>query len=296
MRNISSAMQSHLDCEVTTLCRCWILTRKDAVVMGFTDHDGDILLNDVACQSISGMEASAIEASLGFSVDGQEVSGALSSSAISDEDIEAGKLDGATIEVVVVNWSNVNQYFPESSHIIGDIIREDEHFRAELRSHTALMDQSKGRHFVRHCQADLGDGQCGVSIADAAFTKPGSVVSTDSSVVLVVSGLGGLPAGWARGGLLKWVSGQNIDQNIEIAEHYFEQDRVFLHLWKPMSHLPQFGDTFQITTGCDKTFATCKAKFLNGLNFRGFPHLPGNDFAASYASNSKKMDGGALIK
>lgn len=296
MRDISPAMQAHLDCEVTTLCRCWILTRKDAVVFGFTDHDNDILLNGVSCKSVSGMEASAIEESLGFSVDGQEVSGALQSSAMSNEDIETGKFDGATIEVFVVNWSDAGQYFSESSHVIGDIIREDGHFRAELRSHTSLMDQSKGRHFIKHCQADLGDGQCGVNIAVTAFTKPGSVVSVNSSVVLIVSGLVGLPAGWARGGLLGWTSGKNINQSIEVAEHYFEQDRVFLHLWKPMSSLPEPGDTFQLTTGCDKTFATCKAKFSNGANFRGFPHLPGNDFAASYASNSQNLDGGPLIK
>ena len=43
----------------------------------------------------------------------------------------------------------------------------------------------------------------------------------------------------------------------------------------PPSHL---GDTFTVTAGCDKQFATCQAKFANAVNFRGFPHMPGNDF------------------
>ena len=38
------------------------------------------------------------------------------------------------------------------------------------------------------------------------------------------------------------------------------------------------GDTFVVTAGCDKRFATCRDRFNNAANFRGFPHIPGNDF------------------
>ena len=43
------------------------------------------------------------------------------------------------------------------------------------------------------------------------------------------------------------------------------------------------GDTFVVTAGCDKRFDTCRARFNNAVNFRGFPHIPGNDFITSYA-------------
>ena len=43
------------------------------------------------------------------------------------------------------------------------------------------------------------------------------------------------------------------------------------------------GDTLQVTAGCDKRFATCREKFANGLNFQGFPHMPGSDFSYGYA-------------
>ena len=43
------------------------------------------------------------------------------------------------------------------------------------------------------------------------------------------------------------------------------------------------GDTFTVTAGCDKQFATCQAKFANAVNFRGFPHMPGNDFVTAVA-------------
>ncbi len=35
---------------------------------------------------------------------------------------------------------------------------------------------------------------------------------------------------------------------------------------------------------CDKRFATCCNVFNNINNFRGFPHIPGNDFVLSYAT------------
>lgn len=47
--------------------------------------------------------------------------------------------------------------------------------------------------------------------------------------------------------------------------------------------------------GCDKSFATCKAKFANGVNFRGFPHLLGNDAAYAYVNSTNDYDGGVLV-
>jgi uncharacterized phage protein (TIGR02218 family) len=61
------------------------------------------------------------------------------------------------------------------------------------------------------------------------------------------------------------------------------------------SGLPEAGDAVVVTAGCDKSFSTCKAKFGNGLNFRGFPHLPGNDRAYEYVSEGAVFDGGALV-
>lgn len=44
-------------------------------------------------------------------------------------------------------------------------------------------------------------------------------------------------------------------------------------------------------SACDKTWATCGAKFANSLNFRGFPDVPGDDFLAAVASNATVNDG-----
>ncbi|MBO9560531.1 MAG: DUF2163 domain-containing protein [Caulobacter sp.] len=43
---------------------------------------------------------------------------------------------------------------------------------------------------------------------------------------------------------------------------------------------------------CDKRWATCRAVFGNGTNFRGFPTAPGEDFLTLYPTEGERNDGG----
>jgi len=43
---------------------------------------------------------------------------------------------------------------------------------------------------------------------------------------------------------------------------------------------------------CDKRWATCRSVFGNGLNFRGFPTAPGEDFLTLYPGEGERNDGG----
>jgi uncharacterized phage protein (TIGR02218 family) len=54
------------------------------------------------------------------------------------------------------------------------------------------------------------------------------------------------------------------------------------------------GDGFVIRAGCDKRLETCRAKFANAVNFRGFPHIPGSDAIVRYANRGDANDGAAL--
>jgi len=42
------------------------------------------------------------------------------------------------------------------------------------------------------------------------------------------------------------------------------------------------GCRVELREGCDKRFATCVSRFDNAVNFRGEPHLPGNDLLTRY--------------
>ena len=56
------------------------------------------------------------------------------------------------------------------------------------------------------------------------------------------------------------------------------------------------GDAFAVTAGCDKRFATCRDRFANAANFRGFPHIPGNDFVLSYPKPGSILNGQPLVE
>ena len=45
--------------------------------------------------------------------------------------------------------------------------------------------------------------------------------------------------------------------------------------------------------GCDKRFSTCVGLFGNGLNFQGFPDVPGDDFLTAVPVEGGRNDGGS---
>ena len=53
-------------------------------------------------------------------------------------------------------------------------------------------------------------------------------------------------------------------------------------------------DAFVVRAGCDKRIATCGAKFANVANFRGFPHIPGQDAVLRYATKDGGHEGAVL--
>jgi len=59
--------------------------------------------------------------------------------------------------------------------------------------------------------------------------------------------------------------------------------RCWVELWQALAQAPAPGTRVSVTAGCDKQFATCRGVFANAANFRGFPHMPGDDFVMQYA-------------
>jgi len=296
MKKLSSDMQAHVSNEVTTLCKCWVLETRAGEKIGFTDHDCDISLEGVLCERDAGIESSDVEERIGLNVNTSEVSGALASDFITETDIDTGKYDGARVSSYVVNWNDSRQYMLDQVALVGEITRRDGHYKMELRSLSSTLEQTKGYHFIRRCQADLGDSRCKVSLNENALKTDGTVDEVLSGFIIRVKGVEQYESNWFRGGLLTWKTGLNINRSIEVTEHIKSDGSVVLHFWKPLPEPVQEFDTFEVRVGCDKEFATCKNKFANTVNFQGFPHMPGNKFVLNHAGNSGEFDGGPIIK
>jgi uncharacterized phage protein (TIGR02218 family) len=289
------ALKEHLSGAVTTVCNCWRLTRRDGTVSGFTDHDRPLSVDGTLFEPETGFSASEARDTLGLATDTVDIEGALSSARIADEDIAAGFYDGAKVETLLVNWSEPSQFALLRTATIGKIVRSDGRFVAELESLMQSLDQPSGRYFRRTCDAELGDRRCGFGLSRPGFGGTGAIVSRQAPGVFRVSGLDGFQAGWFSHGVLTWQSGPNAGRAVRIDEHQKNGAETLLSLWMEGGAEPQTGDQFSLVAGCDKRFETCKAKFDNVLNFRGFPHLPGNDAGYAYVSEGGEFDGGPLV-
>lgn len=295
MRELDTDLQTHLENDATTLCNAWRLTRKDGLVFGFTDHDNAIEFDGTLFTPESGFLPSAARSELGLNVDDGEVAGAFSSDAITEQDLADGRYDNAIVEVFLLNWQDPDSYLKLRTQEIGEVSFGDHVFRAELRSLAHRLDQPQGRVYSRRCRADLGDDSCKINLNSAQYKASGTVVSASDDRACVVSGISSFDAGWFRYGLVKWQSGQNIDLSAEVLDHSDDGGDTTLKFFSPLAHIPQVGDTFTVTAGCSKNFEICRDKFANVLNFQGFPHLPGSDFAYGYADGETVHDGRPLV-
>ncbi len=294
MRDIPSALHAKLDSGVTTLCHCWKLTRRDAVVQGFTDHDDDLVIDGVTYRAGTGFTSSEATSRFDLSVDGAEIAGALSDDALGESDLAAGRYDAASVETWLVDWSDVSLRVLTARSTLGEVRREGQAFSAELRGLADTLSQDTGRLFTARCSADLGDAHCKFDLVAAGLQCEGSVMSIEATSTIVASGLDEFAEGVFTGGKLTWTGGSNAALSVEIKEHRMASGHARLSLWQAMPEAIASGDAFIIAAGCDKRFVTCRERFNNVVNFRGFPHIPGNDFVIASADAGAGNDGGSM--
>jgi uncharacterized phage protein (TIGR02218 family) len=293
MKTLPPPLQAHLDAGTTTLAWCWRITRADGTRFGFTDHDLDLAFDGTLFEAATGFTASEIKDALGLSVDNLEVSSALKSDRLNEDDLAAGLFDDAPVEIWRVNWADTEQRVLMRSGSLGEVRRSGPAFTAEVRGLAHYLQQSKGRLYQSGCDADLGDARCGINLEDPAFRGAGTVLAALSPRLLTATGLAAYAADWFTRGLLTFTSGPNTGRAQEVKRHTLAGSDATIELWHPAVHAIAPADTFAIVAGCDKQLATCRAKFANAPNFRGFPHMPGPDYVLAVAKPGEPVKKGS---
>jgi len=199
MKDIPEALQHRLTGDALTLCLCWRLTRRDGHVFGLTDHDAELMIDDVLYGPAVALDGGRFVQSIDLKPGHAGTAGILSGDFISDDDLNAGLWDGCRIQVFRIDWSapDLGQLQVWSGYLTEVTVSDSGQFQADLASLKADLERPIGRVVQRQCDAVLGDDRCGAQ-----------------------------------------ANGQT----------------------------------------CDQRFETCRDVFSNSENFRGFPHLPGNDF------------------
>lgn len=232
---------------------------------------------------------------MGLAIDNLDAAGALSSDTLTEADLAAGMFDSAEIEIWRVNWADTAQRVLMVKGSLGEVRRGEAAFTAELRSLAHRLGQERGRTYQYACDATLGDARCGVDLEDPDFVGAGTVTAFETAYLFTASGLGAFADGWFTAGLLTWLTGDNAGRSMEVKRHALAGSDAQVELWRSMAEPIAASDTFTVTAGCDKTFDTCKARFANVDNFRGFPHIPGNRYVMAYPiPGDPDNDGGSM--
>ncbi|MCG8492849.1 MAG: DUF2163 domain-containing protein [Sneathiellales bacterium] len=273
MKPLSTALKSHLEQEVTSLCSCWKITRRDGEIFAFTDHDLDLVVEGDLYLASEGYDRSALKGSAGLDTDHMTLLGLLSDEALSERDLRAGLFDFAEIRFFLVNWQDLSQgVLPLRLGWLGEVTWRDDHFEAELRGLSNAFKTHIGAVYTPECQADLGDDECGIDLTAHQITD--EVVSVRGSRIFTLLDCEKEDAELA-GGVVQFLDGENEALRLEILS--WDKSKKEITLFLPPPFAVSSGDQVTLFEGCDKRLATCRDRFSNIVNFRGFPFIPGTD-------------------
>ena len=278
----------------TTRARAWALERSDGVVLGFTDHDRDLGFDGIDFRARTGMTARALVQATGLSVDNTEAAGALSDAGLTEGDILAGRYDGARLTIWEVDWAAPADRRMLFRGSLGEITRAGGAFKAELRGLSEALSHGGGRVFGAVCPAVLGDGACGFNLSLPGFSVEAALLAVEEGgAVLDLPLLEDFELGWFAQGRVVVLDGPAEGMVGFIRREERAGGLRRLILWAAPGIAPRPGDRLRLEAGCDKRFETCRLKFANQANFRGFPHVPGDDWLLAVPKGDGRDDGGS---
>lgn len=275
MKTLSAGLLSHYALGTTHLATCWKTTRVDGTVFAATSHGEDIILDGVTYSSIASYLMTDQQSGAELAPDNFELEGFLASPSITLADIHAGVWDAAVIEMFEVNFADLTQGRNLlMTGTLGEIKAARSKFNVEARGLTQKLTRRIVRLMNKECDADLGDARCTINLA--SFTASGTVTAVNERNGIVAAVFGTQATHYYTGGLVTFTSGLNDGLAMEIMTHSNPDTWALLH--QQMPYTVAIGDTFTVSAGCAKRYEEdCIGKFNNGVNFRGYPHLPGTD-------------------
>jgi uncharacterized phage protein (TIGR02218 family) len=278
MRQLSPALQSLISgSSVTTLAKCYRVTRPDAVVMGWTDHDLDLTFAGITFTAAPGIDPSQLTWNSDGSVDNLDIQGAFIVGQVQERDVYAGKYDLAAVDIFEVDYTNLPATLAPSTVIwlrsgyIGEIKTTPFGFWAEVRGTAQKLTQVVGDLTSSSCRYNFCDANC--TLTASSFQESGTVASVIGNRVISCAGLT-QPVNAYQFGTVTWLTGANAGTVQEIGS----SDVGLVRLFERAPYTIAVGDSVRAFQGCPKTVVACGDRFSNAVNFGGEPHVPGYDY------------------
>jgi uncharacterized phage protein (TIGR02218 family) len=293
-KTVSVALKSHIAGEVTTLCTCFQITRRDGAQLFFTDHDQDLVVSGNTHLAAVGYTRTAMATNTDLSVDNQEFTGLFDDDSITTDDLRSGLYDFAEVKIFLLNWADLTQSILRLSRgYLGEVsMRPSGIFVTELRGLVQRLQQTVGELYTPACRADLGDSRCQVDLTlSGGFLQPATVATvTDQQHFTITVTEPRAVDGWFVDGLVSFTSGENDGRSMEVKG--WTQSTSAVALFLPMPRPVVVGDTLTIYPGCAKDVPACRDKFDNILNMRAEPYVPGMDAILTNAKNTASKGSG----
>lgn len=261
------------DGELTSIALCWRLERADGAGIALTSHDMPLERGGVAYDPAPGMMPASIKRQLGLEPSSSEIAGALTSAAITEDDLALGRWDGAAVQLTAQDWVD-----PTAESIkllggeIGSVSIDGSGFSADLLGAAARLDDAVCPSTSPECRAQFGDKRCRVDLAGR--TRVVTVVSANGNELMIEEDVDErFVLGRAR-----YLGGENCG----VVSTILSATGSLIQLRDLPRAAVMAGCRIELREGCDKRFATCVPRFGNAANFRGEPHLPGTDILTRY--------------
>jgi len=277
MRNVLMPMTSLMVNGVYRFASLWKIERTDGVVLRFTDHNRNIEYEGETYQPTNGaITTTAVQNKDGLDPPNIDIRGAISSDAITADDLRAGLYRGAVITEVIVDWMQpwagkftIEKFDAlDTTHDVGEV------WSAKLESILGRLKRRVGHTYTKGCRwGRLGDDDCGVNLGSLSqfctvdvVTKTRMAFTSDASSV----------DGYFTDGYVEWAPGAG-NENLKHEVKIFTAIGGVVELQIKTPYDINSGDQFLIFPGCDRSVDICKTKFNNISNFGGFPFIAGTD-------------------
>lgn len=261
------------DGELTNLALCWRLERTDGAGLALTSHDRTIVAGGDRYSPAPGMMPASITRSLGLDPDIGEASGALSSEALDDDDLSAGRWNGAAIALDAVDWIDpLRESFRLLGGEIGSVAMRDNAFTCDLAGAASRLAGPVCPSTSAECRAHFGDRSCRVDLAGRSVRA--TVIAVEDNRLTLDRALDDR----FLFGRLRYLQGESCG----LSSIVLAVEGAVIQLRNSSVANLHAGCRVELREGCDKRFETCVTRFDNAVNFRGEPHLPGSDLLTRY--------------
>jgi uncharacterized phage protein (TIGR02218 family) len=254
------------------LVSCWTIELVAGGVYRFTDDSSPLVFRGLLFPAGGSVSASTRRREISLREHNVEISGFVSDSFVSLTRLQSDAFANAR-----VTESLVDSRFPfgepvlESVYYVkGPFKFDKESWTAQLIGSASRLQSNIGGLYTRGDRFKSGD------IDFSTYTQFDKAITTLNVARLSfdASSLSGSFAdGWFDFAVLTWKTGNNAGKRSEVREYMQATRTLTLFLETPFEI--QVGDTFDLEPGYDLSFDARKAKFNDGVNFKGYPFIPG---------------------